>query len=124
MLARLIDAAGSELKMKVRPVRRPRERLGGILGHRVQAHRAEVRDAVARYGASNVRVFGSVARGEDTADSDIDLLVDLPPGASLFSVARLQRDLQEILGARVDIVPAEDLKPGVRADVERDLVPL
>jgi hypothetical protein len=71
-----------------------------------------------------VRVFGSVARGEDTADSDIDLLVDLPVGASLFTVARLQRDLEVILGARVEIVPAGDLKPRVKENIEQDLVPL
>lgn len=124
MLARLVEAAGSELEINVRPIQARHRRLGGILGRRVRSHRADVREAAARYGVSNVRVFGSVARGQDTADSDVDLLVDLPPRASLFSIARLQRDLQNILGARVDIVPAGDLKPGVRATVERDLVPL
>jgi uncharacterized protein len=80
--------------------------------------------AAARRGVSNVRLFGSVARGEEAADSDIDLLVDLPDDASLFTVARLQRDLEEILGAHVEIVPAGDLKPTVRANVERDLIAL
>jgi hypothetical protein len=95
-----------------------------VLGHRLRSHRDELRKIAARYGVVNVRVFGSVARGEDTADSDIDLLVDLPPGASLFTVARLQRDLEAVLGSRVEIVPAGDLKPRVAQNVEQDLVPL
>jgi hypothetical protein len=91
MLARLAKAAGSELEMTVRPDGPRRRRLGGDLGRKLRSNRQELREAAARYGVSNVRVFGSVARGEDTADSDIDLLVDLPVGASLFTVARLQR---------------------------------
>jgi hypothetical protein len=65
-----------------------------------------------------------VARGEETADSDIDLLADFSAGTSLFTLARLQRELESILGAPVDIVPASGLKPDVRAEVERDVVPL
>jgi predicted nucleotidyltransferase/DNA-binding XRE family transcriptional regulator len=124
MLARLVEAAGCQLEMTVRPVGPQRRRLGGVLGHRLRSHRDELRKIAARYGVVNVRVFGSVARGEDTADSDIDLLVDLPPGASLFTVARLQRDLEAVLGSRVEIVPAGDLKPRVAQNVEQDLVPL
>jgi uncharacterized protein len=48
-------------------------------------------------------------------DSDVDLLVDLPPGLGLFGLGRVQADLEAILGTRVDLVPAQDLKPGVRA---------
>jgi hypothetical protein len=124
MLVKLVKAAGSELEMTVRPVGPRRRRLGGVLGRKLRSRRDELREAAARYGVSNVRVFGSVARGEDTADSDIDLLVDLPVGASLFTVARLQRDLEVILGARVEIVPAGDLKPRVKENIEQDLVPL
>ena len=124
MLARLVEAAGSELEMTVRPVALRRRRLGGALGRKLRSHRDELRAAAASYGVANVRVFGSVARGEDTADSDIDLLVDLPPGASLFTVARLQRDLEAILDAHVEIVPAGDLKPRVKEKIKQDLVPL
>ena len=84
MLAKLVKAAGSELELTLRPDA-PRRRLGGALGRKLRSHRQELREAAVRYGVSNVRVFGSVARGEDTADSDIDLLVDLPLGASLFT---------------------------------------
>jgi len=69
-------------------------------------------------------VFGSVARGEDRPDSDVDLIADLPPGMSLFGLSRLQAELEAILGTRVDLVPAQDLKPDVRSRAERDLVAL
>jgi hypothetical protein len=124
MLARLVNAAGSELEMTVRPVGPRRRHLDGALGRKIRSHRDELRKVATRYGVSNVRVFGSVARGEDTMDSDIDLLVDLPLGASLFTVARLQRDLEAILGAHVEIVPAGDLKPRVKENIEQDLVSL
>jgi predicted nucleotidyltransferase len=73
---------------------------------------------------TNLRVFGSVARGEDRPDSDVDLLVDLPPHMGLLGLGRVQADLEAILGAKVDLVPASDLKPAVRARAERDLVAL
>jgi hypothetical protein len=66
----------------------------------------------------------SVARGEERPDSDVDLLADLPPGLSLFGLGRVEANLEAILGSRVDLIPAADLKPGVRAQVERDLVAL
>jgi predicted nucleotidyltransferase len=65
-----------------------------------------------------------VARGEDRPDRDVDLLADLPPGLSLFGLGRAEADLEAILGTCVDLIPAGDLKPGVRARVERDLVAL
>jgi predicted nucleotidyltransferase len=69
-------------------------------------------------------VFGSVARGEDRPDSDVDLLADLPPGLSLFGLGRVEANLEAILGSRVDLIPAADLKPDVRAQVERDVIAL
>jgi predicted nucleotidyltransferase len=65
-----------------------------------------------------------VARGEDRADSDVDLLVDLPPHMGLLGLGRVQAELEAILGTKVDLVPANELKPEVRARAERDLVPL
>ncbi|MBW0255684.1 nucleotidyltransferase family protein [Cellulomonas sp. PS-H5] len=67
---------------------------------------------------SNVRVFGSVARGEDGPDSDVDLLVDLEPGVSLFDLGRAQVELEQILERPVDLVPARMLKPRVAATVQ------
>lgn len=76
------------------------------------------------HGVTNLRVFGSVAHGEDRPDSDVDLLADLPAGMSLFALGRVQADLETILGAQVDLVPAQDLKPGVLPRAERELVAL
>jgi uncharacterized protein len=75
------------------------------------AHAAEVKQILAAAGASNVRVFGSVARGTDTHASDIDLLVDLGPRVSAFRLGGARRQLVDRLGFEVDIVPAEALEP-------------
>jgi uncharacterized protein len=123
-LAALVDAAGYELVMKVRRQPQRLGRLTGPVGRRVRRRRQDLVAAAAAHGVRNLRVFGSVARGEDRPDSDVDLLADLPPGLSLFGLGRLQDDLEAILSARVDLVPAHDLKPAVRARVEQDLVTL
>jgi predicted nucleotidyltransferase len=65
-----------------------------------------------------------VARGEDHPDSDVDLLADFPPGLRLFGLGRLEANLEVILGTRVDLIPAVDLKPEVRERVESDLIAL
>jgi predicted nucleotidyltransferase len=96
----------------------------GPLGRRVQGHRAEILAVAERYGARNVRLFGSVARGAEQADSDVDFLVDLPPGTGLFALGRLRRDLEQLLEVQVDVVPAEGLKPEARARIESDAVPV
>lgn len=83
----------------------------------------EVTQVAARCGASNVRVFGSVARGDHGPDSDIDLLVDLDPGVTLFGLNRLRRELSELLGAPVDVVSAAALLPR-DDDVVRDAIAL
>ena len=69
-------------------------------------------------------MFGSVARGDDGPDSDVDLLVDLASGTGLVGLGVLERELADILGVDVDLVPADGLKPRVRAEAERDAIPL
>jgi predicted nucleotidyltransferase len=123
-LAAMIDAAGYELAMGLRHQPRRLRRLSGPVGRRVRRRRHDLVAAAAAHGVQNLRVFGSVARGEDRPDSDVDLLADLPPSLSLFGLGRVEADLEAILGTRVDLIPAADLKPGVRARVERDLVAL
>jgi uncharacterized protein len=83
-----------------------------------------MQSSASAHGVSGLRVFGSVARGEDRPDSDVDLLADLPAGMSLFDLARLQAELEGIVGTRVDLIPAANLKPEVRERAERDLVAL
>jgi len=78
--------------------------------------------AVESAGARNLRVFGSVARGDARSDSDVDLMVEMPEGAGLFAVLALEGELSRILGVKVDLAPADSLKPRVRAEAERDAV--
>lgn len=77
-----------------------------------------------RGGARNPRVFGSIARAEDTDTSDIDLLVDLDDTVGLVTLARLTRELTQLLGTHVDVVPASTLKPGVRDRVLTEAIDL
>jgi uncharacterized protein len=71
-----------------------------------------------------MRVFGSVARGEDTMNSDVDLLVDLDNDVGLVALAGLRRELTELLGVAVDVVPAATLKPGVRDQILAEAIAL
>jgi predicted nucleotidyltransferase len=86
--------------------------------------REDILRLASEYGASNVRVFGSVARGEALSDSDIDFIVDLEPGRSLFDLGGLLMDLQETLGVRVDVVTEAGLRERVRQNVLKDAKPL
>lgn len=86
--------------------------------------RDEILQIAARYGARNLRIFGSTARGEDDAQSDIDILVDLEPGRSLFDLGGLLMDLEELLGCRVDVVTESGLRPRIRDSVLREVRPL
>ena len=75
-------------------------------------------------GASNIRVFGSVARGEADSKSDIDLLVDLEPGRSIFDLGGLLMDLQDLLSYNVDVVTERGLRERIRARVLQEAIPL
>jgi predicted nucleotidyltransferase len=100
------------------------EPLSGPVGQIVRQRRREPGAAAKAYGASHLRVFGGVARGEDVAHSDVDLSGP-PAGLGLLGYGRLLDQLERVLdGPAVDLVPAADLKPEVRARVERDAVPL
>ncbi len=116
-------SAGQQLRVALDGGRH--EPFSGPVGRIVRQRRREIIAAAEAHGASRVRVFGSVARGEDRADSDVDLLVDLPPGLGLLGYGRLLDQLEQVLdGLKVDLVPAADLKPEIRARVERDAIPL
>jgi predicted nucleotidyltransferase len=90
----------------------------------LRAKREEILRVCAKYGAYNVRVFGSVARSEADEQSDLDFLVELEPGRSLFDLGGLQYDLEQLLGSRVDVVTERGLKPRIRERVLREAVPL
>jgi len=90
----------------------------------VQSKRGEILQLAARRGARNVRLFGSVARGEAGLDSDVDFLVDLEPGRSLLDLGGLLMDLQKLLGRKVDVVTETGLRPRLRPRVLREARPL
>ncbi len=89
-----------------------------------QDKRETILQIAQRHGAINVRVFGSVSRGDARADSDVDFLVDLDDGRSLLDLGGLLMDLQEFLGCRVDIVTEKGLRPRIRERVLREAMPL
>lgn len=77
-----------------------------------------------KYGASNIRIFGSVARGEDDENSDIDLLVDLAPGKTIFDLGGLLFELEQLLKTKVDIITYDGLNQNTRYRVLKEVVPL
>jgi uncharacterized protein len=84
--------------------------------------REEILQIAAKHGASNVRVFGSVARGEARTDSDVDFLVEIEPKRSLFDYIALMQDLTELLGRKVDLAEAQSLHDLIREKVLREAV--
>jgi hypothetical protein len=86
--------------------------------------RQRIIELAARRGASNVRVFGSVARDDSKESSDYDFLVDLAPDRSLMDLGVLLMDLQDLLHARVDVATESMLRPGAKENALRDAAPL
>jgi uncharacterized protein len=95
-----------------------------LLNELLQEKREEILRTAARRGAYNVRIFGSVARGDADEKSDIDILVDLEPGRSLFDLGGLLMDLQELLGHDVDVVTERGLRERIRNRVINEAVAL
>jgi uncharacterized protein len=119
VLQRLLLAAGFAPRVQLEPTDAAMS-----LRDRVEAHRAELVTAFEDLGGRNVRLFGSVARGDDGPQSDIDLMVDLDLGLGLFTLMRMQDTAEQILGAPVDVVAADGLRAGSRRTAMRDAVPL
>jgi uncharacterized protein len=90
----------------------------------LRTRREEIIRVAAQHGARNVRIFGSVARGEARPDSDVDILVDVDPGRSLLDLGALLVDLEDLLGCDVDVVTEPGLRPRLRQRVIREAVPL
>lgn len=90
----------------------------------LQNRRNDILRLAAQYGARNIRVFGSVARGEARADSDIDFLVEMEPGRSLFDLGAFLVALQSALGVSVDVVTEKGLRPRIRETVLQEAMPL
>jgi predicted nucleotidyltransferase len=94
------------------------------LGALLKEKREDILRIAAKLGARNVRVFGTVVRGEARPDSDVDFLVDMEPGRSLLDMGGLLMDLRDALGQEVDVVTERGLKTRIRERVLKEAMPL
>lgn len=83
----------------------------------IRTHREEILRIAGEHGASEIRIFGSAARGESGPASDIDVLVTLEPGRSLLDVIAIKQDLEDLLGRPVDVVTEASISPYIRSQV-------
>lgn len=86
----------------------------------IEAHRSEILALAERHGLQNVRVFGSMARGDATDSSDVDLLVTLPPDRTGLALGGLLADVQNLLHRRVDVVTERGLHPALRGRILKE----
>lgn len=91
---------------------------------RLRARRKEILTCAAEHGARNVRVFGSMARGEPDATSDVDFLVQMEPGRNLLDLVGLWQDLEDLLGTQVDVLSEGGVSPHLRERIYADAVAL
>jgi hypothetical protein len=118
-LERLLRAAGASLSAS-----QPRSGRTRSLRRLLRERRQEILEVAASHHASNVRVFGSVARGEETNRSDIDLVVDMEAGRSLLDQVRLRRALSELLGVEVDVITSGGLLERDRSTILEEATPI
>lgn len=90
----------------------------------LESRRNEILDLAARYGAKNIRVFGSVARGEGGPGSDLDLLVDMEKGRNLLDLVGFWQDLEDLLGCHVDVITEGGISPYLREQIYAEALPL
>jgi uncharacterized protein len=123
-LARLLRAVGRELVL-AGPATTDQPTIRGPVAALLRKHRKEILAAADAVGASNVRIVGSVARGEETAESDIDLLVDFPAQErGLFPLLKLADEIEDIVGRPVDVAAVEVMAPSVRERALAEAFPL
>lgn len=122
-LERVLHAAGFSLQLGAQPSPSNTD-LSGTRARKLRTHRMQIIALARSHGATNVRVFGSVARGEDDVESDIDLLVDYDLSKGILPIVALKQDLEDLLLERVDVAPVDLLKPSVAAKAVADAVPL
>lgn len=106
--------------------RQARIRYNGIMitSETIRQKRDEILEIASRYGARDVRIVGSVARGDVTEESDLDLIVRFEPGRSLFDHGGLIVDLEELLGVKVDVISERGMRDRFRDRVLKEAVPL
>jgi uncharacterized protein len=87
-------------------------------------HRDRVKEILAHFRMREPRVFGSAARGDDKEGSDLDILVEVSPGTTFYDLARVELELEALLGCRVEVLTRDSLAPDVAGNVEADLTPV
>jgi uncharacterized protein len=122
-LERLLAAAGFAIEVGLVEAAQP-TLPDTPLTRRLARHREEILAVTAAYGGTHVRVFGSVARGEADASSDLDLLVDLPVRTGIIALGNMAREVERLVGVRTDVVPTEALRPDVRSRILAEAVAL
>jgi hypothetical protein len=124
-LTRMVNATGHSIKLDLEE---NEVAIRGIpdtpIGRRLRRNRSALLAVAARHGAKNLRVFGSVARGEDTSESDVDIVADFPSGIGLFELGAFESELSDVLKANVDLAPLDGLRPSVRVEVDAEAIPL
>ncbi len=90
----------------------------------IKNRREEVINIAQKYGAKNVRVFGSMARGEESSESDLDIIVEMEHGSSLLDIIAIKQDIEELLGRKVDVVTEASISPYIRDAVLKEAVNL
>jgi uncharacterized protein len=90
----------------------------------LESHRADIRRIVEAHRAMNARVFGSVAHGDDTENSDLDILIDPTPDTTLFDIGAIRHELLQLLGVPVDVLTPKALPEKFRATVLAEAVPI
>jgi predicted nucleotidyltransferase/DNA-binding XRE family transcriptional regulator len=128
-LERLLAAAGRQLQIEAPPLTENARATSarGQLGptaDRLRRKRARILEIARRRGVDKIRVFGSVARGEATDESDLDLLVELKPGSTLVDLAGFRREVADHLGLPVDVATPDMLKNRLRDEVMEEALPL
>jgi uncharacterized protein len=128
-LERLLAACGRRLEIQTPLAGRPApgSSMRGQLGpqaDKLRRQRRRLLEAAKKHGVGHLRAFGSLARGEATAESDVDLLVDLKPGRTLLDLAAFRREAGEILDLPVDVATADMLKDRIRDEVLSEALPL
>jgi predicted nucleotidyltransferase/DNA-binding XRE family transcriptional regulator len=128
-LERLLAACGRRLELKTPRAERPgpTSSMRGQLGpqaDKLRRNRRRLLDAAEKHGVDHVRAFGSLARGEATAESDVDLLVDLKPRHTLLDLAAFRREAAGILDLPVDVATVDMLKERLRDEVLSEALPL
>lgn len=90
----------------------------------MKSRRDEILAIAAKHGAANIRIFGSVVRGEDRDDSDVDVLVDMADDRSLYDLVGLQQDIESLLGRKADVLTTDSLHPRLKDRILAEALPL